>query len=71
MNLETRTAYILIELFEETCVTVLHPDSKLYETPACALNWYLIISKRQCVSGQPATVISNHIRVHNYGVKQY
>lgn len=27
VNLETSTAYILIELFEETCVTVLHPDS--------------------------------------------
>lgn len=27
INLETSTAYILIGLFEETRVTVLHPDS--------------------------------------------
>lgn len=27
INLETSTAYILIGRFEETCVTVLHPDA--------------------------------------------
>jgi hypothetical protein len=39
----------------------LHPDTNYKKHLVGALNWNLIISKYHCVSGQSATMISNHV----------